>query len=89
MVGARGFGQLMTTVEERLKDLQVRVDRLETWAGPGQIEALSASLSALRAETAAFRQEFNRAFRDLRAEVAEFGLEYLCSRRTSRALGPT
>jgi len=69
MVGAPDYGPLMTTVEDRLKDLEVRVDRLETWAGPGQAEALSASLSALRAETAAFRQEVNRAFRDLRAAV--------------------
>ena len=70
MVGPRDYGQLMTTVEQRLKDLEVRVDRLETWAGPGQAEALSVSLSALRAEIAAFRQEVNRAFRDVRAEMA-------------------
>src|SRR5260370_37219201 len=60
----------MTTVELRLKDGEVRVDRLETWAGPGQAEALSVGLSALRAEIAAFRQEVNRAFRDVRAEMA-------------------
>ncbi len=70
MVGARDYGQLMTTVEQRLKDVEVRVDRLETWAGPGQAEALSVGLSALRAEIAAFRQEVNRAFRDVRAEMA-------------------
>ena len=70
IVRTRDYGQLMTTVELRLKDVEVRVDRLETWAGPGQAEALSVGLSALRAEIAAFRQEVNRAFRDVRAEMA-------------------
>ena len=33
----------------------MRVERLETWAGPGQTEALSVNIRAIRADMVAFR----------------------------------
>ena len=33
----------------------MRVERLETWAGPGQTEALSVNIRAIRADVVAFR----------------------------------
>ena len=33
----------------------MRVERLETWAGPGQSEALSVNIRAIRADLVAFR----------------------------------
>jgi peptidoglycan hydrolase CwlO-like protein len=35
-----------------IRALQVRVEKLETWAGPGQAVALSTALQALRADVA-------------------------------------
>jgi uncharacterized coiled-coil protein SlyX len=60
----------MTTTEERLEDLEMRVAHLETWAGPGQAEALSNGLGALRAETASFRREVNHRLGRLETDVA-------------------
>jgi septal ring factor EnvC (AmiA/AmiB activator) len=74
-VGVRFYGRLMTTTDQRVKDLEMRVDRLETWAGPGQAEALSLGLSALRAETAIFRQEMNRALGGITADFARLNNE--------------
>jgi hypothetical protein len=41
-----------TTIEERLGTLEVRVDNLETWAGPGQAQALAEGQRELRADLA-------------------------------------
>jgi hypothetical protein len=38
----------------------MRVDRLETWAGPGQVEALTTGLRALRADMSAMRRVQNQ-----------------------------
>ncbi len=47
----------MNTIEGRLVAVESRVGHLESWAGPGQVEALSTGLMALRADLAAFRRE--------------------------------
>jgi archaellum component FlaC len=45
----------MNTVDDRIRTLEMRVERLETWAGPGQTEALSVNVRAIRADVVAFR----------------------------------
>jgi peptidoglycan hydrolase CwlO-like protein len=42
----------MADVTGEIRALQVRVEKLETWAGPGQAVALSTSMQALRADVA-------------------------------------
>jgi chromosome segregation ATPase len=64
----------MATTEERLGTLEVRVDNLETWAGPGQATALAAGQLEIRAELAKVRQTQDRHTRmlaDLTADVSE------------------
>jgi len=46
----------MAEVHEQIKALQVRVSKLETWAGPGQADALSAGMRAMRTEVADIRR---------------------------------
>jgi septal ring factor EnvC (AmiA/AmiB activator) len=50
----------MTTFEARLETLEVRVDNLETWAGPGQAQALAEGQRELRAELAKVQQTQDR-----------------------------
>jgi len=50
----------MTTIEERLGTLEVRVDNLETWAGPGQAQALAEGLGELRADLAKVQRTQDR-----------------------------
>jgi len=50
----------MTTIEARLGTLEVRVDNLETWAGPGQAQALAEGQRELRAELVKVRQTQDR-----------------------------
>ncbi len=49
---------------ERVKPLEAQVERLETWAGPGQAATLSASLSEFREEVSGklteLRKDFDR-----------------------------
>ena len=64
----------MTQTEQRLGALEVRVGNLETWAGPGQAEALAEGQRALRADLAKVRQTQDRHTRmiaELTADVAE------------------
>jgi chromosome segregation ATPase len=64
----------MTHTEDRLGALEVRVGNLETWAGPGQAEALAEGQRALRADVAKVRQTQDRHTRmlaDLTADVSE------------------
>jgi chromosome segregation ATPase len=64
---------VMATTEDRLRDLEVRVDHLETWAGPGQAGALAEGLHELRAEFAKMRATQDRHTRmlaDLTADVS-------------------
>jgi chromosome segregation ATPase len=63
----------MATIEERLGTLDMRVDNLETWAGPGQAEALAEGQRELRADLAKVRQTQDRHTRmlaDLISDVA-------------------
>jgi polyhydroxyalkanoate synthesis regulator phasin len=46
----------MADVHEQIRALQVRVSKLETWAGPGQADALSAGMRAMRTEVADIRR---------------------------------
>ena len=46
----------MADVQEQIKALQVRVSKLETWAGPGQADALSAGMRAMRTDIADIRR---------------------------------
>ncbi|MDQ2876938.1 MAG: hypothetical protein M3Y33_19900, partial [Actinomycetota bacterium] len=46
----------MTDVHEQIRALQVRVSKLETWAGPGQADALTAGVRALRTDVADIRR---------------------------------
>jgi chromosome segregation ATPase len=46
----------MADIYEQIKALQVRVSKLETWAGPGQADALSAGVRALRTDAADIRR---------------------------------
>jgi chromosome segregation ATPase len=64
----------MTTTERRLETLEVRVDNLETWAGPGQAAVLAEGVRELRADLARVRQTQDRHTRmlaDLTADVSE------------------
>jgi chromosome segregation ATPase len=51
---------VMATTEDRIRDLEVRVDQLETWAGPGQAGALAEGLRELRAEFTKMRATQDR-----------------------------
>jgi chromosome segregation ATPase len=42
----------MADVHEQIKALKMRVSKPETWAGPGQADALSAGMRALRTDVA-------------------------------------
>jgi hypothetical protein len=46
----------MADVPEQIKALQVRVTNLETWAGPGQADALATGMRAVRADVAVIRR---------------------------------
>jgi mediator of RNA polymerase II transcription subunit 25 len=64
----------MTTTEQRLETLEMRVGNLETWAGPGQAEALADGMRDVRADLAKVRQTQDRHTRmlaDLTADVSE------------------
>jgi hypothetical protein len=50
----------MANTGERIRTLEMRVERLETWAGPGQNEVLSMNLRALRADVATLRRVQNQ-----------------------------
>jgi len=60
----------MTTTQERVTKLEIRVTTLETWAGPGQAEALSAGVAGIRAELQRFRREQGAATAALQRDVA-------------------
>jgi chromosome segregation ATPase len=46
----------MNSIADRIGTLEMRVERLETWAGPGQSEALSVSIRAIRADLIGIRR---------------------------------
>jgi chromosome segregation ATPase len=50
----------MASTGERIRTLEVRVEQLEIWAGPGQNEVLSVNLRALRADVVVLRRIENQ-----------------------------
>ena len=48
----------MATIEERIGTLEMRVNNLETWAGPGQAVALAEGQRQIRADLAKMQAEF-------------------------------
>jgi hypothetical protein len=71
----------MKTIDDRIRTLEMRVERLETWVGPGQNESLSVNIRAIRADMVAFRRvqsqhgvllgRLNEDVAGLKADVAE------------------
>src|SRR5579875_1382967 len=61
----------MPTIEDRVRTLEVRVDTLETWAGPGHAQALSDGQLAIRSDLAALRRTQSRHGRQLSALAAD------------------
>jgi hypothetical protein len=61
----------MATIDERIGTLEMRVNNLETWAGPGQAVALAEGQRQIRAELAKMQAEFRAEFATLKTEVAE------------------
>jgi hypothetical protein len=55
----------MTSAEVRLSILETRVSQLETWAGPGQIEALLAGIRGIRGDITVMRRVQDRHSRQL------------------------
>jgi Skp family chaperone for outer membrane proteins len=60
----------MATIEERIGTLEMRVNNLETWAGPGQAVALAEGQRQIRAEFAQIRAELGKMQAESRAEFA-------------------
>jgi septal ring factor EnvC (AmiA/AmiB activator) len=75
----------MATIEERIGTLEMRMNNLETWAGPGQAAALAegqrqirADLAKMQAEFASFKTEFasfETEFAGFKTEFASFKTE--------------
>ncbi len=61
----------MATIEERLGTLEVRVNNLETWAGPGQAGALAEGQRQIRADLAKLRVELKADIAILKTDVAQ------------------
>ena len=46
----------MADIDDEIRALQMRVDRLETWAGPGQAEAFATGFRGVRGDLAVMRR---------------------------------
>jgi chromosome segregation ATPase len=64
---------------ERVKPLETQVKRLDTWAGPGQNETLSANM-------AEFRKEVSGKLAELRKDFDKFGKVQSAHARTLKTL---
>ncbi len=58
----------MAAIEERVSKLEANVARLETWAGPGQIDALIEGQRDLRTQMGDLRTQV----RDIQGQVRDF-----------------
>jgi chaperonin cofactor prefoldin len=58
------------TIEERIGTLEMRVNNLETWAGPGQAVAPDEGQRQIRADLAKMQAEFKAEFATLKTDVA-------------------
>jgi hypothetical protein len=61
----------MATAEDRVGMLEMRVKTLETWAGPGQTEALAEGQRAIRADLASLRSDVGK----LRTDVGKLTVD--------------
>ena len=66
----------MATIEERIGTLEMRMNNLETWAGPGQAAALAegqrqirTDLAKMQADLAKMQAEFKAEFATLKTDV--------------------
>jgi hypothetical protein len=59
----------MATIEERIGTLEMRMNNLETWAGPGQAAALAEGQRQIRADLAKMQAEFKAEFATLKTDV--------------------
>ena len=66
----------MATIEERIGTLEMRVNNLETWAGPGQAVALAEGQRQIRADLAKMQAEFKAEFATLKADFATLKSEF-------------
>jgi uncharacterized protein involved in exopolysaccharide biosynthesis len=66
----------MATIEERIGTLEMRVNNLETWAGPGQAVALAEGQRQIRADLAKMQAEFKAEFATLKTEFATLKTEF-------------
>jgi chromosome segregation ATPase len=57
----------MATVAARVTSVEARVEKLETWAGPGQVEALATGQRAIRADIAKLQADVSK----LQADVSK------------------
>jgi hypothetical protein len=63
----------MAQPEERVATLEMRVNRLETWAGPGQVETLATGMRAVRADFADMRRVQGQHTRMLEGLTSDVG----------------
>jgi DNA anti-recombination protein RmuC len=62
----------VTVTEARFVDLEARVSNLETWAGPGQANALSEGLRALRKDVTQIKGDIGRIQKTLEQHSLQF-----------------
>jgi regulator of replication initiation timing len=61
----------MTSITDRVSKLETAIQRLETWAGPGQVEALIEGQRDVRTQVRDLRTQVG----DLRTEVGDLRTE--------------
>ena len=66
----------MATIEDRLGTLEVRVNNLETWAGPGQAGALAEGQRQIRSDITVMRRDIAKIQSDMAKMRAEFTFEF-------------
>ena len=66
----------MATIEERIGTLEMRMNNLETWAGPGQAAALAEGQRQIRADLAKMQAGLAKMQADLAKMQAEFKAEF-------------
>jgi len=66
----------MATIEDRLGTLEVRVNNLETWAGPGQAGALAEGQRQIRSDITVMRRDIAKIQGDMAKMRAEFTFEF-------------
>jgi hypothetical protein len=73
-VGGASYRAGMADTKQRIGTLEMKVEQLETWAGPGQAKALATGLAAVRGDLAVLRRvqgQHTTMLTTLQADVAE------------------